>query len=445
MFLLLQTNWDINVYAFAKDGYTKYSARYEVKARTKPADYVYNPTEVKTYDNLESRIDDIAENYSTKEYVNDAISNTVENYTTKEYVDNAISNIDFPSRDCVKLEYDTKPIFHIEDTLKNESGVKFSVLGNDGDINDKYYHTKADENVIVRLESENDKGCAIFVNNNLGMLRENEYRIRLSLSDGAQVCYGGNRNGDYGDVLGGNRWVKDKDYGPTLPRSFKAGNVYSLRMKKEKDTLMVKAWLPSATGGVEPTDWQFVYSAPSIGSADGNDTYSYEFRLHYTNKGNDDEKALIFHNMDFNGALTGDNVLENKETAEQFFKFAGLSCWNWGSKYLEASGDIGTLTTKRFSGDYELFFQFEFKGDIFDGAYVERDEGLYILPMKDSSNPYCTGYTKEYTLNVNELTNDYTIVSHLDEFGGNRVDIIAGAVCNDKFRAYYTDGTTELI
>lgn len=45
--ILLQNNWSINVYAF--DGtYTKFSEKFDVVSRTKPDDYVYTETEVKS-------------------------------------------------------------------------------------------------------------------------------------------------------------------------------------------------------------------------------------------------------------------------------------------------------------------------------------------------------------------------------------------------------------
>ena len=54
--VLLQTDWKINVYAY--DGcHTKHSAVFNVVKRTKPADYVYTETEVKTFAALEERMD----------------------------------------------------------------------------------------------------------------------------------------------------------------------------------------------------------------------------------------------------------------------------------------------------------------------------------------------------------------------------------------------------
>ena len=53
--ILLQTDWDINVYGYDKN-YTKHSTKFRVQKRTKPADYVYTETEVKNYDDLEERV-----------------------------------------------------------------------------------------------------------------------------------------------------------------------------------------------------------------------------------------------------------------------------------------------------------------------------------------------------------------------------------------------------
>lgn len=59
--ILLQTDWKIRVYAY--DGaYTKHDECYEVKGRSKPADYVYTETEVLDYKDLEERIKVLEEN-----------------------------------------------------------------------------------------------------------------------------------------------------------------------------------------------------------------------------------------------------------------------------------------------------------------------------------------------------------------------------------------------
>ena len=56
--ILLQDNWDINVYAY--DGeYTKHSAVFEVKKRTRPADYVYVETEALSWEDVCEKIDEL--------------------------------------------------------------------------------------------------------------------------------------------------------------------------------------------------------------------------------------------------------------------------------------------------------------------------------------------------------------------------------------------------
>lgn len=62
--ILLQDNWRINVYAY-DETYTKHSHRFDVKSRSKPADYVYTETEVKNWDDLAERISALEQNSGT--------------------------------------------------------------------------------------------------------------------------------------------------------------------------------------------------------------------------------------------------------------------------------------------------------------------------------------------------------------------------------------------
>ena len=59
--VLLQTEWRINVYAFT-DKHTKVGTTYKVLPRSKPSDYVYTETEVKSYEDLEGRLTALEEN-----------------------------------------------------------------------------------------------------------------------------------------------------------------------------------------------------------------------------------------------------------------------------------------------------------------------------------------------------------------------------------------------
>lgn len=63
--ILLQEVWDILAYAYCGECYTKQHARYKVIERSKPADYVYTETEVKSYTKLEEKITEVIEDIET--------------------------------------------------------------------------------------------------------------------------------------------------------------------------------------------------------------------------------------------------------------------------------------------------------------------------------------------------------------------------------------------
>lgn len=88
--ILLQDNWDICVYAYC-DCYTKVEERVKVRARSKPSDYVYTETEVKEWDDLVQRIDEIEKKGVSDEVVANAveqylIDNPIETGATDEQV-----------------------------------------------------------------------------------------------------------------------------------------------------------------------------------------------------------------------------------------------------------------------------------------------------------------------------------------------------------------------
>lgn len=93
--ILLQTDWRINVYGYDAV-YTKHSERFDVVARTKPADYVYTETEVLNYNTLLERMNDIegAIGETVKEYLEEnPIEVDLTGYATEEYVQEAIAGI----------------------------------------------------------------------------------------------------------------------------------------------------------------------------------------------------------------------------------------------------------------------------------------------------------------------------------------------------------------
>lgn len=80
--ILLQRDWPLHVYAFAQN-HTEYEKTFEVKGRDKPADYVYTETDVKSFDELEKKVDNhIADNSNPHNVTAEQI-----NTYTKEEID----------------------------------------------------------------------------------------------------------------------------------------------------------------------------------------------------------------------------------------------------------------------------------------------------------------------------------------------------------------------
>lgn len=105
--LILQESFRINVYAY--DGeYTKHAARFEVIPRSKPDTYVYTETEIKTWDELCERIDEIEQNGISDEKIEASIQKYLDEnginvdltgYATEQYVQEQIEKIEIPEAD----------------------------------------------------------------------------------------------------------------------------------------------------------------------------------------------------------------------------------------------------------------------------------------------------------------------------------------------------------
>lgn len=133
--ILLQSSFDVRVFGY--DGKaTLHDKKFKVNARTKPADYTYKETEIKSYEYLENKIKEIEENGVSDEVIEKAVKDyltevevvdekaredieEIKNagYATEGYVDNAIDNI--PGVDLSKH------------ALKSELPTKVSQLEND--------------------------------------------------------------------------------------------------------------------------------------------------------------------------------------------------------------------------------------------------------------------------------------------------------------------------
>lgn len=100
--ILLQENWRINVYAYDSN-YTKHCEVFDVVKRSKPADYVYTETEIKNYDDLVERVDQIEKNGVSDEAVAAAVEKYMDEndiqvdltgYATETYVNEKIETIE---------------------------------------------------------------------------------------------------------------------------------------------------------------------------------------------------------------------------------------------------------------------------------------------------------------------------------------------------------------
>lgn len=90
--ILLQEDWVIYVFAYSGN-HTRHEESFIVYSRTKPDSYIYNETEVKSFELLEKRIEALEKNGGGSGSGGEV---DLTGYATEEYVDNAIANIDIP-------------------------------------------------------------------------------------------------------------------------------------------------------------------------------------------------------------------------------------------------------------------------------------------------------------------------------------------------------------
>lgn len=177
--VLLQQDWRINVYGYDKN-YTKHNEVFDVVRRSKPADYVYTETEVKNYDDLAERIDQIEKNGISDEAVEGAVEKYLEEndikvdltgYATEKYVDEAIAAIpevdlsdyakkdDIPSTSGLATETYVDEKFNsieipdvdltgyaTEDFVKTEIS-KAQLSGGDVDLSNYYTKSEVDKKI----------------------------------------------------------------------------------------------------------------------------------------------------------------------------------------------------------------------------------------------------------------------------------------------------------
>ena len=86
--ILLQSSFDMRVFGY--DGKaTRYDAVFKVKAKTKPSDYVYTETEIKSYEYLENKIREIEEQGWSNEIVEKSVTEYMYQHPLSIYDDGA--------------------------------------------------------------------------------------------------------------------------------------------------------------------------------------------------------------------------------------------------------------------------------------------------------------------------------------------------------------------
>ena len=161
--ILLQQDWRINVYAYDSN-YTKHCEKYDVVKRSKPADYVYTETEIKNYDDLVERVDQIEKNGVSDEAVAAAVEKYLEEndiqvdltgYATETYVDEKITAIELTPGPAGKDGQDGAPgkdgkdgeDYILTDADKKEIASMVEVSGDDTDLSD--YYTKSEVDAAI--------------------------------------------------------------------------------------------------------------------------------------------------------------------------------------------------------------------------------------------------------------------------------------------------------
>lgn len=162
--VLLQEDWRINVYAYNRN-YTKFTKQFDVVKRSKPADYVYTETEIKNYDDLVARVDQIEQNGVSEETVAKAVEKYLDEndiqvdltgYATEKYVDDAVAAIELTPGPAGKDGKDGAPgkdgkdgeDYVLTDADKREIAGMVEVTGG-GDADLTNYYTKAEVDAAI--------------------------------------------------------------------------------------------------------------------------------------------------------------------------------------------------------------------------------------------------------------------------------------------------------
>lgn len=167
---VLQNGYPVRVFGY--DGKaTLHEATFEVKARTKPIDYIYTETEIKHYEDLEKRLDEIEKNGISEEVITNAVNSYLEEnpidvdltgYATEEYVNEAVKNVEVDLTGYATKEevdtaiYDSKDAYYL-DFVDAPEGSANAVEATD-DMAEFAERFKASKNVCVHIKETNPEG-----------------------------------------------------------------------------------------------------------------------------------------------------------------------------------------------------------------------------------------------------------------------------------------------
>jgi len=249
--------------------------------------------------------------------------------------------------------------------------------------------------------SDRDEGLYILImepNSDPTVAGVKQFRIRMSSSEGVQLTYHTNRQGDFGGVCAGkllsSKGNAASDYvESSLPQSLERNTAYTIKYAKQGDTLSIKVW---KAGTAEPSEWQCVYTNSNIDQEE-----PFDFALLFLNSGTDTENVLV-SNAAFSQLVevTAVNNVGYKEPSK--WVFGTMADTHIGGTFVKsgetasstASGSI--VSADYISGNYNASFSFTADGESWD------DGGLWLEPVWQSTNPFAG----EHQI---QLTSDYGI------------------------------------
>lgn len=151
---ILQDSFRLYVYGYDSN-YTKYDASFDIKARSKPEDYILTEEEVKAWEDLEQRITDIEENGVSDDVVAAAVKDyLVENPVEAGATAAQAAQIDANAAAIEELERTAATKAYVDEAVANIGGGSVDV-----DLSD--YYTKAQTDAAIAAAKPDLSGYAL--------------------------------------------------------------------------------------------------------------------------------------------------------------------------------------------------------------------------------------------------------------------------------------------